>query len=542
MKLSKYNSVLIIFSLLLSLWSFSNSKSTDTSADQTSNVKSTLDASFIRMETNSTSLGWKYNVKKIKNSLFNDKDAKILKNITRYTKCRVKQGVINYLKAVNNKGKKTKELQVVPINFLMTMNSISLFENQKRNSLFAKANLEEVAQLTQTYSGTNCFDILIKKKGKDNLTLLKQKWTLCGADYKKLMLTIKEFKECYNIRRGVIKGDGEKKVIVEYERSHEIMQEKKSRQHAHSILFTNTDSGPKVHSKDNKSRREKILKKTFVKKGKKFVKDPKTGKLVKVNITAQISTTDPGDVMDLFYDNTEKYYPQKNIKKAEETHIQREITNILNVMEESSLKEQKLQREMNAKLKVVQDSTKKIQKQEEEVRKSIQMKENLANIRLQHMKAHHDKFHEIKLLKAVSQKLQMMKDEELNGVKKNVNKKIKMSKQQAQTSAKSILTVVSKEERLRPYPVCASYKLKDFSDKKYIQETCTNIFGEVGKGKCSRKENFCKMCCSFHVGANHMDERFKCIDKCGKAIEGKIKKDDDKKSRKKGKKKDKLFA
>lgn len=538
MKLSKYNSVLIIFSLLLSLWSFSNSKSTDTSADQTSNFKSTLDASFIRMETNSTlsAQGWKYNLKTIKNPIFKDKDPKILKNITRYTKCRVKQGVLNYLKSVNNKGKKTKELQVVPINFLMTMNSISLYENHKRNSLFAKAQLEEVAQLTQTYSGTNCFDILIKKKGKDKVTLIKQKWTLCGADYKKFMMTIKEFKECYNIRRGIIKGDGERKVIVEYERSHEIMQEKQSRGQAHSILYSTTDSKAKIHTKDNKSRKAKILGKILKKKGKQFVKDPKTGKLVKVNITSEISSTEPVDMMDLFYDNTQKYYPQKNIKKAEENHIQREIKNILNVMEESSLKEQKLQREMNAKLKFVQDSTRKIQKHEEELRKNIQMKENLANIRLQHVKANHDKFHEIKLLKAVSQKLQMMKDEELTQVKKDVNKKIKMSKQQAQTSAKSILKVVTKEDRNKPYPVCANYKLKDFSDKTYIKNTCVDLFGEVGKGRCSVKENFCKMCCSFHVGANHIDERLKCIDKCGKAIEGKLKKENEKNKKKKEKK------
>jgi hypothetical protein len=54
----------------------------------------------------------------------------------------------------------------------------------------------------------------------------------------------------------------------------------------------------------------------------------------------------------------------------------------------------------------------------------------------------------------------------------------------------------------------------------YIRETCDDLFGKAKEEICSKKANFCNMCCEFHIGFKHLDKRIECKDRCVALIEG----------------------
>jgi hypothetical protein len=50
--------------------------------------------------------------------------------------------------------------------------------------------------------------------------------------------------------------------------------------------------------------------------------------------------------------------------------------------------------------------------------------------------------------------------------------------------------------------------------KDHIESVCMKYFGENKLNECKAKNNFCKMCCNFHIGIKFPDKRLECTGKC----------------------------
>lgn len=100
-----------------------------------------------------------------------------------------------------------------------------------------------------------------------------------------------------------------------------------------------------------------------------------------------------------------------------------------------------------------------------------------------------------------------------------------------------LMKSIFNQSKLKPYDMCVDPRLKNFTNKFYIKDTCFDIFGESKGGKCEEKINFCDMCCHYHVGEKFFKQKKDCEDKCENLINGRDVKDKIGRSQKKKPKK-----
>jgi hypothetical protein len=60
----------------------------------------------------------------------------------------------------------------------------------------------------------------------------------------------------------------------------------------------------------------------------------------------------------------------------------------------------------------------------------------------------------------------------------------------------------------------------EFKNHEYVSNMCNTYYGQNRHNECIQKENFCKMCCEWHVGASFKNKREDCNDECGNYLVG----------------------
>ena len=135
----------------------------------------------------------KYTINLIKSEVF-PKSQELSKTLSKYTKCKIKQGVLNFVKSVDG-----TKLNVTPINVLLSDTNLILYENENTNSLFNSIRINDISYLTQKYSSANCFDIVLQNNDEEKASQLNvSNISLCSEDknYKEWVKAITTFKEC----------------------------------------------------------------------------------------------------------------------------------------------------------------------------------------------------------------------------------------------------------------------------------------------------------------------------------------------------------
>ena len=106
------------------------------------------------------------------NPLFKSKDKQLLSAITKYEKCVIKEGVIDFVIGIDND---KKLLSAHPVHVLIDKNKLSLFSTENSNSLFSTTNLDEIRMLIQKYPGTSCFNLVVNKLDSEVTRIEKDK-------------------------------------------------------------------------------------------------------------------------------------------------------------------------------------------------------------------------------------------------------------------------------------------------------------------------------------------------------------------------------
>ena len=102
---------------------------------------------------------------------------------------------------------------------------------------------------------------------------------------------------------------------------------------------------------------------------------------------------------------------------------------------------------------------------------------------------------------------------------------IKQEKEKANNQGKIMIKMIMEQKKLTDDSKCYDNKLFMFTNKSYINSVCKDYFGLWGYQDCSRKNNFCRMCCEHNIGSNFAQKRFSCKRKCNEQINGKKKKE-----------------
>ncbi len=110
---------------------------------------------------------------------------------------------------------------------------------------------------------------------------------------------------------------------------------------------------------------------------------------------------------------------------------------------------------------------------------------------------------------------------ELKKLKKLSDGRLKEIKLKSNDEAKELMKRINEQSKLTPYTECIDLRIKNFEDKLYIREHCFHLYGESQVNKCTKKKEFCSMCCNFHVGSRYFNRRKECNMQCTNLINGK---------------------
>ena len=106
--------------------------------------------------------------------------------------------------------------------------------------------------------------------------------------------------------------------------------------------------------------------------------------------------------------------------------------------------------------------------------------------------------------------------------KKNYLNQINFHKLEAKKQAQTVLKLIENQKKLTDWSQCSHKKLTGFKDSMFVSGLCKLYYGDNGLPRCIQQRYFCRMCCKFHIGLNHLDIRKKCIKKCDKLINEKF--------------------
>jgi chemotaxis protein histidine kinase CheA len=345
--------------------------------------------------------------------------------------------------------------------------------------------LEDIAYITQKYNGVSCFDIILQDHPNSNTkTILNSSHlSFCSDLMKDWVKAIRQFKECSLKKTN--KSDG--KILVDFQKVNEILKSKNKPKPLSQM------SGESLRKGNNK-----------IDKG-----------------TQKSQPNSQSDELNPLYYNNERINNSTPVQKAEENKVNREVNRILQTIKERSLAEKQVKRQMESKLKEASEIAKELEKKNEILKKEQLRKEEEEKKKLLAQTENKKKSDEIKLLKAVTQRLEDIKSKEIQSVRKEYINKISNEKEKANSSASKVMIQMTNQNKLEDYSICKDRQLNQFKNKEYVNDTCMTIFGESQKKSCALKENFCNMCCENFVGNKHMKERMKCKGDCENSITGK---------------------
>jgi len=119
-----------------------------------------------------------------------------------------------------------------------------------------------------------------------------------------------------------------------------------------------------------------------------------------------------------------------------------------------------------------------------------------------------------KILKEIQAKVKTMKEEEVKEYKKSFDTEVSIEKENVNKEIKSMINELDNQKKLTDPSECYNVALKGFSNKGYIENSCKNNYGEMGKSTCVKKNYFCNLCCNIHIGKMYADKRGDCKKKC----------------------------
>jgi hypothetical protein len=82
-------------------------------------------------------------------------------------------------------------------------------------------------------------------------------------------------------------------------------------------------------------------------------------------------------------------------------------------------------------------------------------------------------------------------------------------------------TILAQKKNI-PYDRCVHHRLRFFMDLEYNKSSCFDMYGESRYEECEKYENYCRMCCDHHIGANFLNIRIQCKNECHAIINHKI--------------------
>jgi len=220
----------------------------------------------------------------------------------------------------------------------------------------------------------------------------------------------------------------------------------------------------------------------------------------------------------LFYDQSDKAIKNTKFKVAQKFKINTEMKKIIETIKESNIAQRQMKRRYQGKLKSARFMNEGIYKNEQVMKnlmekRSILEKESEANM----LKSEHQ-IREVKMLAKLRRKIRKLKLSELKDYKKTFKTQIELEKESANKETKSMMHIIMAQQKLTDFSKCFDPRLHKFKDKKFAKKLCFHYYGEYGLKSCSFKENFCNMCCDFHIGLNFPGKRYKCKKKCFKNI------------------------
>lgn len=454
MKWTLYNSVLIIFSLCLFTYSMcSNSYITVPPKKRNSNGKKNENYTILIEE----------------NKLLNTKDQNLMKNLTKFEGCKIKQGVVNFLHKID---KKQKILHLIPGNLILNPKSISIYQNNDPKTLFNSFDLENILSTSYTFKGTNCFDLVFNIADKAKAVLNNSKLTICDKNNKEWMNSINEFKLCNKITpNDKINIKNGRKSVIEF----------------HSINSLSKKNPNSVSGSSAKS----------------------------------------DDIKKLYYDNSNNKISK--INNAEEKQVKEQIKNIISTIKNKSIEEKQIKRQMDAKLKEAKDLAHELQVKKDIIKINIAKTEEEQKKKMDLINKKSQQSDKVSLLKAVNEKIKSIKDESINQVKKVYKKQIKNEVSKATHNAEKMMNLEAEKKKFTDYSSCLANELLsknifvnflEFKNKTYNEELCLKLFGESGMNECIKKNKFCDMCCDLHIGTHFFKKRIECKTGCGKILNG----------------------
>jgi hypothetical protein len=142
------------------------------------------------------------------------------------------------------------------------------------------------------------------------------------------------------------------------------------------------------------------------------------------------------------------------------------------------MQQTQVQRKMQSELKEAKKFSEEVHEKQEIIRKIIERRAEKEKMRQQSLIQSEEKFKELKLLKAVQNRIVQMKKKEIQEYSEQFEKQIKEERSKADAESKKMMKALVEEEKRRPYNDCTDPRLLLFEDKSYVKERCTVYYGE----------------------------------------------------------------
>jgi hypothetical protein len=343
-----------------------------------------------------------------------------------FTNCGKKTGFLNIVKNIDHSG---GELRVSPVYIDMSTSSIKFYSSPTNTqTLFNVVKLDKILRISQQkiLEGHSCFEIILADYAENSKGLSKENVSLCANTKEKMknwIDTIGAFKEC---QVNVNNVDHNRKILVDFQKVNELT---------------------KVAALGGAGR----------------------------GLKPGATVGNPED--SLYYDNLPTIN-KSAIKLQKDSSIKHEIDKILGFVKQSTIQQSQVQRKMQNQLKEAQKFSEEVHEKQEIIRKILERRAEKEKLKQQSLIQSEEKFKELKLLKAVQNRIVQMKKKEILDYSEQFEKQIKEERYKADAESKKMMKALMEEEKRKPYNDCTDTRILLFEDKSYIKDRCTIFYGE----------------------------------------------------------------
>jgi hypothetical protein len=343
-----------------------------------------------------------------------------------FTNCGKKTGFLNIVKNIDHSG---GELRVSPVYIDMSTNSMKFYSSPTNTqTLFNVVKLDKILRISQQkiLENHSCFEIILADYAENSKGLSKENVSLCANTKEKMKSwidTIGAFKEC---QVNVNNVDHNRKILVDFQKVNELTK-------VAALGLGGKGAFPGA------------------------------------------TVGNPEDT--LYYDNLPTIN-KSAIKLQKDTSLKHEIDKILGFVKKSTIQQSQVQRKMQNELKEAKKFSEEVHEKQEIIRKILERRAEKEKLRQQSLIQSEEKFKELKLLKAVENKIVQMKKKEIQEYSEQYQKQIKEERSKANSESKKMMKSLMEEEKRKPYNDCTDTRILLFEDKSYIKERCTVFYGE----------------------------------------------------------------